>query len=215
MQNNSTSQPIPYHREVVRKLFHIFGILILPIIYIFLQKKQMLFITFPLAIIIITADFYRHKVEIIGTVFNKIFSNILRERELQEDSWTGASFMAISALITFTLFPKTIAICAFAILGVSDCLAALVGKKMTSKEFFEKSLAGSIAFGISALVIMIICGIATDQKFYYYLFGLFAVFATTIIEARPSFFKLDDNLTIPLVFSCTMILFAAIWGVGY
>lgn len=209
------AQDISYAQEVKRKLFHILFILTLPIIYSFLQKKQILLIIFPISVLIIAADFYRHRIPLVKTIFNHSFGNMLRSEELERNSWTGASFVAFSALITFSIFPKAIAVCAFSILAVSDCLAALVGKKMTSKEFFEKSLAGSIAFGVSAFIILIICGMLSDQKLYYYFFGILAVFATTIIEARPSFFKVDDNLTIPLVFACTMMLFAAIWGVGY
>ena len=154
-----------YKHEIQRKLFHILTILCLPIIYIFLSKTQMLFLVLPLSVAIIVADFYRHKIPQINFIFNKVFGHILRERELAENSWTGAGFMAISAIIVFSVCPKTIAICAFSILAVSDCLAALVGKKMTSKEFFEKSTAGSIAFGVSAFIILIICGIESVNNF--------------------------------------------------
>ena len=204
-----------FKNEIMRKLFHICTISIFPIIYIFLQKKQMLAIVLPIAILIIAADFYRHKIAFIDKIFHFCFGHILREKELEQNSWTGASFMAISAIITFTIFPKTIAICAFGILAISDCLAALVGKKMTSKEFFEKSVAGTTAFGVSAFIIMIICGLFTHQGFAYYFFGAFAVFVTTIIEARPSFFNLDDNLTIPLSFSSVMMFFAIIWDLNF
>ncbi len=209
------AQDHEYKREIQRKLFHILTIAWLPIAYIFLAKKTMLCIIYPMAVLIIAADFYRHKNIIIGKIFHFTFGHILRESEFEEESWTGATFVALSAIITFTVFPKNIAICAFFILAISDCLAALIGKKMTSKEFFEKSVAGSITFGISALIILITCGIFTHQGPAYYFFGIFAVFATTIIEARPSFLALDDNLTIPLVFSTVMMFFAIVWDLHY
>jgi dolichol kinase len=204
-----------YKLEVQRKLFHILTILFLPLIYIFLNKKQMLALVIPISCLIIAADFYRHKSTKIQLIFSKAFGHILRKSELEQNSWTGAGYMAMAALIVFIICPKSIAICAFSILAVSDCLAALVGKKMTSKEFFEKSTAGSITFGVSAFLILIICGIFTHQSFAYYLFGVFAVFATTIIEARPSFFSIDDNLTIPLVFSTVMMFFGLVWNLHY
>ena len=110
--------------EITRKLYHICTISILPIIYIFLQKKQMIAIILPIAILIIVTDFYRHKIIAIDKIFHFCFGHILREKEFLKKSWTGASFVAISAIMTFTIFPKTIAICAFGILAVSDCLAA-------------------------------------------------------------------------------------------
>ena len=212
---NHYLQDANFKHEMRRKLFHICTISILPIIYIFFQKTQMIAIVLPIAILIIATDFYRHKITIINKIFHFCFRNILREKELKQNSWTGASFMAMSAIITFVIFPKIIAICAFGILAVSDSLAALIGNKVNSEKFFEKSVAGSIAFGISALMMMIICGVLTNQGLAYYFFGAFAVFTTTIIEARPSFFNFDDNLTIPLTFSIVMMFFAIIWDIHY
>lgn len=202
-------------QEIFRKLFHILTIMVLPVTYIFLTKHDMLKLVIPLSFLIIALDYYRHRIVFVGKIFNIIFGHILREKEMEQNSWTGAGYMAMSCLIVFTICPKIITIAAFSILAVSDCLAALVGKTMTSKEFFEKSTAGSIAFGVSAFLILIICGISTSQGFGYYLFGIFAVLATTIIEARPSFFEIDDNFTIPLMFSVIMTFFGWVWNLNY
>jgi dolichol kinase len=123
--------------------------------------------------------------------------------------------MAMAALLVFTLCPKIIAICAFSILAVSDCLAALIGKKITSKKFFEKSVAGSVSFGISAFVVLLISGIFTDQGTGFYLFGILAVFAVTILEARPSLFSINDNFMIPVLFGTIMTFFGFVWGLNY
>ena len=206
---------VDYKKEIQRKIFHILTISILPIAYIFFSKKQMLYVILPLSTIIVAADYYRHKIDFIGKIFHFVFGHILRDKEFEENTWTGASFVAVSALITFVICPKIIAICAFGILAVSDCLAALIGKGIPSKEFFEKSIAGSIAFGSSAVIILIICGLFTSQGLAYYFFGIFAVCVTTIIEARPSFFNLDDNLTIPLSFSIVMLFFDIVWDLNF
>ena len=104
-----------------------------------------------------------------------------------------------------------IAINAFTILAISDSMASLIGRKIKSGGFFEKSIAGTSAFAISAVLIVIFYGIYFDQKFYYYLFGFAGVFTSAIIEARPSLLKLNDNLTIPLSYSITVGLFEMIW----
>ncbi len=201
--------------ELKRKLFHVIFTAMFPLFYIFLSKKQMLLVTIPVFIAVIIVDFYRYRIVLFGKVFNALFGNILRKKELEEDNWTSISAMSVAAIIIYLICPKTIAICAFFILAFSDCLAALVGETMTSKEFFEKSAAGSMVFGISSFVILLICGILSNQGWGYYLFGLFAVFATTIIEARPSFINLDDNLTIPLTFSIIMMFFGIMWSLNY
>ncbi|MCE3255341.1 MAG: Cytidylyltransferase family protein [Rickettsiaceae bacterium] len=204
-----------YRMELKRKFFHFIFIALLPLLYIFMSKSQILFLVVPIAIIIIAIDFCRHKNPQINLIFSKLFGHILREREIATHSWTGASFMAIAALLVFSICPKAIAICAFSILAISDCLAAVIGKRVVSEKFFEKSVAGSIAFGSSAVVILIICGIFTNQGFGYYLFGICAVFAATIIEARPSLLGIDDNLTIPVTFSTVMMFFGLVWGLQY
>ncbi|MFT6220242.1 MAG: dolichol kinase [Rickettsiales bacterium] len=210
-----TCQEIDYKKEVARKTFHIFTILILPIAYIFLTKKIMLMVILPLSIFIVATDYLRHKSSFINKIFYIIFGRILREADLKKSGRTGASYTAIAALLVFALCPKIIAICAFCILAISDGLAALVGKRISSKEFFEKSVAGSSAFGVSALLILTVCGILTNQEFGFYLFGVFAVFVVTILEARPSFLKVDDNFLIPVAFSTIMVLFGFVWNLSY
>ncbi|MFT6346613.1 MAG: dolichol kinase [Myxococcota bacterium] len=210
-----TCQEIDYKKEVARKTFHIFTILILPIAYIFLTKKIMLMVILPLSIFIVATDYLRHKSSFINKIFYIIFGRILREADLKKSGRTGASYTATAALLVFALCPKIIAICAFCILAISDGLAALVGKRISSKEFFEKSVAGSSAFGVSALLILTVCGILTNQEFGFYLFGVFAVFVVTILEARPSFLKVDDNFLIPVAFSTIMVLFGFVWNLSY
>jgi dolichol kinase len=76
-------------------------------------------------------------------------------------------------------------------------------------------LAGSSAFFVSALVILIICGISFDVGAWYYLFGIFAIFCVTILEARPSFVGIDDNFLIPIVFAVEMSFFDIVWNMSY
>ena len=75
------------------------------------------------------------------------------------------------------------------------------------KNFFEKSKAGSIAFFVSAFIVMLSCGIFYDVGLWFYILGSFAVFVVTMFEARPSFINIDDNLAIPVGFCLVMTLF--------
>jgi dolichol kinase len=211
----ATFQGINYKKEVLRKSFHMLTILILPISYIFLEKRIMLMAVLPISILIITTDHFRHKIAFINKIFYVIFDRVLRESELKESTKTGASYTAMAAILVFLVCPKIITMCAFSILAISDGLATLIGKRLVSKEFFEKSVAGSSAFGISALVILIICGMFTNQEFGFYLFGVFAVFSVTILEARPSFIKINDNFLIPVAFSIIMFISGFVWNINY
>jgi dolichol kinase len=198
---------ISYIAEIQRKLFH-FLIILFPITYLYLGKTKFLLILLPLSALIIGLDYYRHHNE----KFAKLFSTILRKHETEHGNFSGTSYMAMSACLTFGLFPKMLAVNAFTILALSDSLAALVGRGIKSKKFYEKSVAGSATFFITALAILIFHGIYFYQPFYYYIFGLAGVFTATMIEARPSLLdNMDDNLTIPLAYCIATFMFEILW----
>lgn len=202
------SNQISLKQEIWRKSNHLL-IAILPISYIFLSKFILLCAIIPVCLGIIIADFWRQKNEKVALIFNKIFGKILREHE--KNNLCGASYFSFAALVIFGFFPKIIAINAFLILAICDSLAAIIGRSMQTRPFFEKSVAGSLAFFISALVIIGVTGAIFKQDILYYLFGAIAIVVTTIIEARPSLLNLDDNITIPFAFSLTLLAFNTIW----
>ena len=206
--NKFLNHDISIKEELLRKLNHLL-IIILPISYFFISKFLLLCVLIPVCSSIILIDYYRHKSQKIAKLFDSIFSKILREHE--RTKLCGATYFSIAAILIFSFFPKIIAINAFLILAISDSLAAILGKKIKSKPFFEKSLAGSIAFFASALIVVFITGLIFNEEILYYLFATIAIYATTIIEARPSLLRLDDNLTIPLTFSLILIIFNFIW----
>ncbi|MBM3579946.1 MAG: hypothetical protein FJX34_04155 [Alphaproteobacteria bacterium] len=148
----------------------------------------------------------------IQNIFLKFFGKILRPHEIEPGKLCAASYTLIATCITFFFFKKEIAITGFLIMVISDTLSALVGKAIQSPAFFEKTILGTAAFGFSALIILITCGIIFHMPFWFYFFGLFAVFCVTMVEARPSFLAIDDNLTIPLTFCFLMTGFHFMWG---
>jgi dolichol kinase len=204
----SKDKPVSLEKELLRKANHVL-IAILPISYFFFTKAQILYFLIPIGSSIILLDYYRHKISLIGKIFNRIFSKILRDHEKKQ--LCGASYFSIAALIIFIFLPKIIAINAFLILAISDSLAAIIGKKLQSGPFFEKSIAGSSAFFISAILIIIAIGLIFKETLLYYLFAAMAAFIATIIEARPQLLKMDDNFTIPVSFGLTLMAFNTMW----
>lgn len=196
--------------EIYRKSLHLLLILI-PMAFVHFGKEKTLTVLVPLTAIIVLLDYLRRKNPQIKLFFGKIFNPILREHEIGGEKLCGASWVFIGACLNFFLFKENIAVTGFMILVISDTLASLVGKSVVSQPFFEKSLAGSIAFFISALIILIICGNIYHVRFWFYLFGLFAIFCTTMLEARPSLIKIDDNFLIPISFSLIMTIFDIMW----
>jgi len=200
--------------EIYRKFLH-FLLIFIPVVFLVLGKFITILILAPITLFIVSLDYLRRKDVRIKMFFEKFFGAILRPHELAGDKLSGASFVFLAATINFFFFKPEIAVTGFLILAISDALASLIGKAYPSQPFFEKSLSGSAAFFISALIILVVCGIAFDSKIWFYLFGLFAVFCVTIIEARPSLLAIDDNLTIPLIFAIEMSFFDIIWNSVY
>lgn len=200
--------------EIWRKLFHLL-LLIIPLFYYYAGKFAAVILIALIALIIVPLDIYRHQNQKINDLFIRFFGKIMRQKEISEHKLTGASSVAISALITFLVFKPAIAFCSFCILAISDAVAAIIGKTIPSKPFFEKSRAGSTAFYISAVFTVIGCGYFYQVDLSFYLFGFMAAFVTTIVEARSDLIEYDDNITIPISFAMIMTIFDIIWNVRF
>ncbi len=200
--------------ELKRKSFHIL-LIIFPISYCILGKWQSLAIFAPTALFVIGVDFLRQNFHKLNQIILKIFGPIMREHEKNSDNLSGLSYALLAVCINFLLFKKEVVVTSFLILAISDGLAALVGKSIRSAPFFEKSTAGSLAFFVSALIILISCGIYFDCKLWFYVFGFFATTCVTLLEARPSLIKIDDNLLIPVAFALVITFFDLAWNYNY
>ena len=201
-------------QEILRKISHFFLIFI-PIIYCQIGKWPSLALFGILSFFVISLDYLRHRQEKIGIIFNKIFGSILRKHELESNNLCGASFVALAACLNFFLFKKQIAVTSFLILVICDGVASLAGKAIPSRQFFEKTFAGFLAFIISGTLVIIICGNIFHPGFWFYLFGIFALFCSAIIESRPTLFKVDDNFSVPISFGLILSFFDIVWNYSY
>lgn len=198
-------------KEIQRKSFHML-LVIVPIIFYNYGKNIGLAIFMPITAVLVWLDYSRRNNDSIQNLFVKFFGKIMRDHEMQDRKLCGASFVGLAICFNFLLMPMPIAITGFLILVFSDSLAALVGKSVVSQPFFEKSFAGSIAFFVSGLIIMIAVGIHYELKFLFYFFGFFCTLFVCVLEARPSIFNIDDNFLIPTAFSVSMIIFNLLWS---
>jgi dolichol kinase len=187
---------IEYKHEVVRKAIHLFSLSI-PIIYFFISKYFALCLLVPITAFAISLDIARYYIPTVADWFYKWFGGLLRKHEtdVNKKRLNGASNVLVSALLCVLIFPKIIAINAITILIISDTTSALIGRRYGKHRFLAKSLEGSAAFFISA-VLVIIAAPKIDQMPMEYIIGFIAAAVGTVVEALP--IKIDDNLTIPL-----------------
>jgi len=194
---------INYRDELVRKLIHFFSLSI-PIIYYFIPQTDAIIILGILAFIALVLDLSRYIYPPIAKVFYAIFGFMLRKHELdsKKKNLNGATYVLISALICVIIFPKMFFITAFSILIISDSMAALIGRKYGRHKFLSKSLEGTLAFFVSASIVVLFTP-KVEGLFSEYLIGIISAFVGAIVE-NISFGFADDNLTIPLSIGLTM-----------
>jgi dolichol kinase len=142
----------------------------------------------------------------VGNIFYSIFGFLLRKHEVdhKKKNLNGATYVFISALICIIIFPKVLFLTGFTILIISDSSAALIGRKFGKHKFLAKSLEGTLAFFISAIIVIIFTP-KIDHQLTEYLIGIIAAAVGAIVE-NISFGFADDNLSIPISTGFTM------WG---
>ena len=197
--------------EIFRKSMH-FALIIIPITYYQLGKWPSLKIFAAVSAVIILADYLRITDNNLRRSFNNLLGPILRADEANGKNLSSASFTAISACIIFLFFNEKIAITAFLVMIFADGIAPICSKNIKSEPFFEKSLANAMSFFITGIMVIISCTIFFDAGLVFLFFALFSLACATLVESRPSIFKVDDNLTVPLSFSIIMSFFDMAWN---
>jgi dolichol kinase len=204
---------LDFRFEFARKTIHLSSLLIV-IIYSQINRELALLILAPLTSGFLLVDILKNFVPSISEWYHQTFGSMLRKHELQRRHMhlNGATCITLSALVLIAFFPKIIAIASFSMVSISDTAAALVGKKFGKHRFGEKSYEGSLAFLLSAIIIVAL------MPHLNMAIGLVMAVNATLAEAmalRIGWFKLDDNITIPLASAVTgMVLYLLFFPSG-
>ncbi len=199
---------IPFRIEVIRKAIH-FCSLSIPVLYYFLPKSTGLLILIPLTAGFVITDILRHQHPPTARLFQKLFGWLLREHETGEKMKTlnGGTYMLVSATICVLIFPKLFVITAFAILIFGDAAAALIGQRYGKHRILtrnpkKKSIEGSLAFLISAILVVLITPKIAHTAAEYFI-GIAGAFVGMVAEALSSDI-VDDNLAVPVSIGAAM-----------
>jgi dolichol kinase len=196
---------ISYRDELIRKLIH-FCSLSIPTIYYFISRDDALLILGILSFLALVIDLGRYKFPKFAEYFYLIFGFLLRKHEKDsiKKNLNGATYVLLSAFLGVLILPKIIFVNAFAILIISDSSAALIGRRYGTIRFLRKSLQGTLAFFISAMLVIILAPKLSYHPIEY-LIGFIASAVGAIVE-NISNNLVDDNLSIPLTIGFLM------WG---
>ena len=203
-----SNRQISMHSEVTRKALHLTSIWI-PLFYYYYPQSTVLWILVPLTAFSLFIDYGRYFSKRINQFVQKLFGPILRTHENDRSRMllSGATYVFISALLCILVFPRLIAVSAFAILIISDTASALFGRKFGKHKVYDKSIEGAMAFALTGFIVVLV---APKVYGYWqeYALGLVAACVGALIEMLSTKLHLDDNLSVPTSIGL------ALWG-GY
>lgn len=185
--------------EYKRKGIHLLALAV-PIGYYFLPQKTALLVLLPFALASLVFDFIRILEWPGYRPLNFLFGPMLRTHE--EADLTGGSYILFAAALSIFLFEKQVAIAAITFIILGDISSALIGRRYGMISFGDKTLEGSLGFFLSCLLVVVI---VPDLSL---LIGLAGAAVATLVEAID--FRVDDNLTVPLVSGVVMQLLTKI-----
>ncbi|MCB0713640.1 MAG: dolichol kinase [Ignavibacteriae bacterium] len=192
---------ISMRNEVKRKLIHLSSLGI-PLLYWLLPKLTFLWLLLPATGIAIVIEVLRRFFPNFDVWFRQVFGSLLRPHESgSRPEINGATFVLISACLCVLLFPKIIGITSFTVLIVSDTASALYGRRFGKRKFLRKSVEGSSAFFVTAMMVVVFFAFLTGATWEFLLIGVVASIVGMVVEAlSEGGSSIDDNLTIPTTF---------------
>lgn len=137
--------------------------------------------------------------------FGVMFYKTLRSKELKKDKFqvSGSMYVLAAAIICTMLFSKPVAAIALTIMLTSDACAALFGKAFGTRKLYKsKSLEGTTAFFLSALIIMMVFNPLYPVTYA----SVLAAAAATFAEMFEDKIEIDDNLSVPLFVGIVLTL---------
>jgi dolichol kinase len=187
---------IEYKSEFVRKLIHLCSLSI-PTIYYFISKQFALELLIPPFLGFFFVDLARFYHRGTQVWFYRWFGWLLRKHESDSNTkrLTGATNILFSAIVCVLIFPKIITINAFAILIISDITSALIGRRFGKRRLFQKSVEGTTAFFVSAVMVVMLAPKVEGLPLEYAI-GIIAAAVGALVEAAST--KIDDNISVPI-----------------
>lgn len=191
--------PKDYRNEVYRKGIHLSSLWIPALIYFGGTTVSLCVFAFALiGEIMLEYGHYRRWrwTRILFTL--PLVASTMRSRERQHKRFTmtGGVYVLASSLVCTLIFSNIIAAISLTVMLISDTLAALVGKAIGQRKIYRnKTLEGTVAFFVSALLIMMMF----NPLFTFTYVSVIACFAAVFMELFEHWFELDDNFSIPLV----------------
>ena len=183
-----------YRNEVYRKLIH-YALATIPICYFFFfDRTTILWILGVMTGSIIIGEILRMRFVFFRRLYKLILGKVVRIKE--DHTFTGATFSLLGTFITILIFEKYVAMFAVLVLALADSTAALVGRKLGRIPFLGKTVEGTGAFLLIAILLAMFSPELPRTG------ALLGALIATIVELLPS--PMNDNIMIPLSAAITL-----------
>lgn len=184
-----------------RKIWHFgmgtFGLVLF--FYLNLSPKDLSLYMICIGVLALILEYIRLKFSIFNEFFCKLMSLLMRKEEIS--SPTGFAYYVLGIGISLYFFSFPVALLSSCFLIYADPFASFVGVRWgKTKIYNERSLEGSVAFFLVAILICVII------KYLNYLpttnnevvFILLSSLGASMFEAFCTSKYLDDNIVIPI-----------------
>lgn len=200
---------ISYKSEVLRKSIHLSSLWMVVAIY-FLEHNQSIILFSLIFIGMVLFEVLRRKSDVGHRLTHKLMGGILRGHEDGQGTYslTGAFYVCLAVLMALILFSKAVVISAVSIMLLCDTAAALIGRKFGKHKILDKSMEGSTAFFIVAMIILLLSSYWEINLKLYEM--VIVALGATLIELLTSKIKMDDNISIVLGAGALMTILMAV-----
>lgn len=184
--------------HLARKVWHCLGVLFVIFLYHRLGRIKGTEVAIVITAAFLTVDILRQSLPALNRVVCVILSPIMRESE--KKTMAGTSWLMIGTSVLVFTFSKDVVTLSLLFLAIADPLASFVGHKYGKDKIVgQKSLQGTLAAFFA-------CMIVSACYFYFnnlmteriLIVSLLAGIIGALSELLP-IWKLDDNLTLPLL----------------
>lgn len=197
--------------ELKRKILHLSSIWV-AVLPLFIGSLGAGIVFLFIASFLLLLDLFRiNKLTSFDRIVNAISFVDLNKlyRKSEENRLSGATNMGLSALICNILFSPEVFALAFSVLIVSDSFAAIIGKQYGKRKIVgDKTFEGLASFYIFGSLIV---AVFVDAFSLHATLALLALVCASVTELYSSKIRLDDNLTIPVVFGIVYSSFALLF----
>ncbi|MEO0335229.1 MAG: hypothetical protein AAF202_02475 [Pseudomonadota bacterium] len=197
--------------HLARKFWHFFGVAVVIYLYHTLSRSEGLQLAFVITLLALAVDSVRHSVPAINKLVCQILAPVMRERE--RNRMAGLSWLMIGVTIIVYLFSDDVVTLSLLFLAVGDPVASYVGIKYGRDQIIgKKTLQGSVAAFFVCFLISVVYfyfqNLMTDRLL---IVSVLAGLIGAIAELVP-IFRLDDNLTYPVLSSSLLWVLFAVFG---